>query len=138
MRSIGHQFGVISVRTCPRPMCHDPTDNDSHQATRFMIGTTVAIPAASLCINRRLYNIASIKAVTISRKEKQHGIMIDLAIGLGIPILEMILRECVAIMKLLSLTSPLFQNTSCRVIVSIFSRTLAASLQPTTPHRLMH
>ncbi|ETW79704.1 putative B mating type protein [Heterobasidion irregulare TC 32-1] len=61
-------------------------------STRFMIGTTVAIPAASLCINRRLYNIASIKAVTISRKEKQHGIMIDLAIGLGIPILEMILQ----------------------------------------------
>ncbi|KAM6493088.1 Pheromone A receptor domain containing protein [Amanita muscaria] len=61
-------------------------------STRIMIGTTVAIPAASLCINRRLYHIACVKSVTHSRAEKRRAVMVDLAIGIGIPIAEMILQ----------------------------------------------
>ncbi|PFH48838.1 hypothetical protein AMATHDRAFT_49183 [Amanita thiersii Skay4041] len=61
-------------------------------STRFMIGSTVAIPAASLCINRRLYHIASVRSVTHSRAEKRRAVMVDLAIGIGLPILEMILQ----------------------------------------------
>ena len=57
-----------------------------------MIGTSVAIPACSLCINRRLYHIASVSSVTKTRAEKRRDIMTDLAIGLGIPVLQMILR----------------------------------------------
>lgn len=64
-------------------------------ATRFMIGLSVAIPAASLCINRRLYIIASVKTVTVSKAEKRRAIMVDLAIGLGIPLLEMCLQYIV-------------------------------------------
>ncbi|KAF5353506.1 hypothetical protein D9756_007973 [Leucocoprinus leucothites] len=60
--------------------------------TRFMVGVNYAIPAASLCINRRLYHIASVRKVTISRAEKRRQIAVDLAIGLGIPILGMILQ----------------------------------------------
>jgi pheromone a factor receptor len=52
----------------------------------------VGIPAASLCIFRRLYLIASIKSVTITKAEKRRAIMVDLAISLGIPLLQMILR----------------------------------------------
>lgn len=48
---------------------------------------------ASLCINRRLYLIATSNAVTITKAEKRRSVMIDLAIGLGVPILEMILRK---------------------------------------------
>jgi pheromone a factor receptor len=33
------------------------------------MAASVGIPAASLCINRRLYQIASVKAVTISAAE---------------------------------------------------------------------
>ncbi|KAK7435130.1 a-factor receptor [Stygiomarasmius scandens] len=61
-------------------------------STRFLVGSAVAIPAASLCINRRLYHISSANTVTTTRAEKRRAIMVDLAIGLGIPILEMILQ----------------------------------------------
>jgi pheromone a factor receptor len=60
-----------------------------------MIGTSVAIPACSLCINRRLYHIASVSSVTKTRAQKRRDIMTDLAIGVGIPVLEMILRTFV-------------------------------------------
>jgi len=62
-------------------------------ASRLIVGTAVAIPAASLCINRRLYHIASVTTVRINKAEKRRAVMVDLAIGLGLPILEMILRE---------------------------------------------
>jgi pheromone a factor receptor len=62
-------------------------------SAKFIVGSAVAIPAASLCINRRLYHIASVKSVTVTRAEKRRQIMVDLAIGLGLPIMEMILRK---------------------------------------------
>nr|QQL12040.1 mating-type protein STE3.1 [Hypsizygus marmoreus] len=58
-------------------------------STRITIGVSVAIPAASLCINRRLYKIASGSTVTITRGHKRRAVMVDLAIGLGIPFLQM-------------------------------------------------
>jgi pheromone a factor receptor len=61
-------------------------------STRFMIGSAVAIPAASLCINRRLYYIATANAVTVTKAEKRRAIMVDLAIGVGLPVLEMVLE----------------------------------------------
>lgn len=38
-------------------------------ASRLMVGTAVAIPAASLCINRRLYHIACVQTVTVTKAE---------------------------------------------------------------------
>ncbi|KAI6041179.1 STE3-domain-containing protein [Pisolithus marmoratus] len=64
-------------------------------SSKFMIGATVALPAASLCINRRLYHIVSVDAVTKTRAEKLRDVLGDLAIGLGIPVLEMILHYIV-------------------------------------------
>ncbi|KAF5381864.1 hypothetical protein D9757_008343 [Collybiopsis confluens] len=61
-------------------------------STRFMIGSAVAIPAASLVINRRLYYIATANAVTITKAEKRRAVMVDLGIGVGIPVLQMILQ----------------------------------------------
>jgi pheromone a factor receptor len=54
---------------------------------------SVGIPAASLCINRRLYIIATIQSVTSSKRDKQRAVVTDLAIGLGIPFLQMILGK---------------------------------------------
>jgi len=64
-------------------------------STKFMVGTSVAIPACSLCINRRLYYIASVSSVTKTKSQKRRDIMTDLAIGVGIPVLEMILQYIV-------------------------------------------
>lgn len=38
-------------------------------ASRVVVAAGVALPAASLCIQRRLYNIASIKTVNMSHAE---------------------------------------------------------------------
>lgn len=63
--------------------------------TKFMIGLSVAIPACSLCVNRRLYHIASVSSVTKTKAQKRRDIMTDLAIGVGIPVLEMVLHYIV-------------------------------------------
>ncbi|EDR00818.1 STE3-like pheromone receptor [Laccaria bicolor S238N-H82] len=61
-------------------------------SSRIIVGLAVAIPAASLCINRRLYKIASCRTVTITRAHKRRAVMVDLAIGLGLPALQMALQ----------------------------------------------
>lgn len=58
-------------------------------STRIIIAVGVGIPAASLCINRRLYQIASVKSVTITKSQKRRAILVDLAIGLGLPLLDL-------------------------------------------------
>ncbi|KAJ7611071.1 putative fungal pheromone GPCR, STE3-type [Mycena polygramma] len=61
-------------------------------STRLIVGIAVAIPAASLCINRRLYKIASCSTVSITKAEKRRAVLVDLAIGLGIPLVQMPLQ----------------------------------------------
>ena len=91
MLSTRHQSGATFVSWTP----FSPSfrSSDASSATKYIIGLAVAIPSASLCINRRLYYIVSIDSVTKTHAEKRRDILVDLAIGLGIPILEMILRE---------------------------------------------
>ncbi|RXW19569.1 hypothetical protein EST38_g6291 [Candolleomyces aberdarensis] len=64
-------------------------------SSRIILGCSFAIPAASLCINRRLYHIASCQAVTVSRAEKRRAVMVDMAIGLGYPCLMIALQYIV-------------------------------------------
>ena len=61
--------------------------------TRFQIAQNAAIPASSLCINRRLYKIATRKAGKTTKGEKRWAVLQDLLIGVGIPILQIISRE---------------------------------------------
>ncbi|KAF7974532.1 hypothetical protein HWV62_13763 [Athelia sp. TMB] len=63
--------------------------------SRFMTGMAVGIPCAALCIQRRLYLIATVRSVTTTKAEKRRAIYVDLAIGVGIPVLEMILQVVV-------------------------------------------
>ena len=64
-------------------------------AVSIQAGINVAISTASLCIVRRLYKIAAMKPMMTTRVEKRREVMIDLLIGIGIPILEMIFSKCI-------------------------------------------
>ncbi|KAF8894930.1 pheromone A receptor-domain-containing protein [Gymnopilus junonius] len=64
-------------------------------SSKIIIGLSIAIPAASLCINHRLYCIAAVRSVTRTKAEKYRAIMVDLSIGLGIPIVVMVLHYIV-------------------------------------------
>lgn len=61
-------------------------------SSRLIIGVSIGIPAASLCINRRLYNIATCQTATITHAQKRRAVVGDLAIGLGLPALQMVLQ----------------------------------------------
>nr|AAZ14943.1 putative transmembrane pheromone receptor [Coprinellus disseminatus] len=61
-------------------------------STRIIIGVSVAIPATSLCINRRLHAIATCQTVSLSKGERRKSVYIDVLIGVGIPVLQMILQ----------------------------------------------
>jgi pheromone a factor receptor len=63
-------------------------------ATRILLALNVAIPACSLCINRRLYKIATMKVMT-TYSEKRRAVIHDLLIGVGLPILQIAAGECV-------------------------------------------
>ena len=66
-------------------------------ATHIQVAQNVAIPASSLCINRRLYKIATAKAAKATKADKRRAIIQDLLIGAGIPVLQLIAREHLAI-----------------------------------------
>ncbi|KAI0250461.1 GPCR fungal pheromone mating factor [Lactifluus subvellereus] len=57
--------------------------------TRIQVGLNAAIPASSLCIQRRLYKISTVQTSMVTRAGKRREVIIDLLIGLGIPILQM-------------------------------------------------
>jgi len=75
-------------------MCVPQVIANSSIVTRIQVALNVAIPASSLCINRRLYKIACVNAVIVTREEKRRAIISDLLIGIGIPILQILAREC--------------------------------------------
>ena len=68
-----------------RPNCKD---------IRFYIGSSIGVVCASLVINRRLYHIANVSAVSITRADKRRNIITDLLIGLGIPLLAIAVCTC--------------------------------------------
>ncbi|KAH9068115.1 STE3-domain-containing protein [Lactarius deliciosus] len=61
-------------------------------STRFIVGLQVGLPAALLVINRRLFKIVSSTAVVKTTAEKRRALFVDLAIGLGIPLIQMPLQ----------------------------------------------
>ena len=73
---------LLNIRSLCRPT-----------ATRIGVGLNVAIPACSLCINRRLYKIATMNAVMFTSSDKRRAVIYDLFIGVGIPILQMASRK---------------------------------------------
>ncbi|KAI1790868.1 putative fungal pheromoneG-protein-coupled receptor [Ganoderma leucocontextum] len=57
---------------------------------RFYIGASIGVCSASLVINRRLYHITTVSTVSITRADKWRKIIVDLSIGLGIPVLAIV------------------------------------------------
>jgi pheromone a factor receptor len=82
-----------------------------HTVARLQVAQNVAIPACSLCINRRLYKIATAKVAMTTSAERRRAVIQDLLIGLGIPILQMIVRECIP----LFMVSELFTRMQPRI-----------------------
>ncbi|KAK7680871.1 hypothetical protein QCA50_016181 [Cerrena zonata] len=64
-------------------------------STRIIQLAAIGIPAASLCINRRLYVIASVQTVSISRDEKRRAVLIDTLICVLFPIIVVALSYIV-------------------------------------------
>ncbi|RDX44930.1 STE3-domain-containing protein [Lentinus brumalis] len=64
-------------------------------STRITIAASVGIPAASMCINQRLYNIAKVQAVMVTKAEKRRAVMIDTLICVLFPILVVALSYIV-------------------------------------------
>ncbi|CAL1697588.1 unnamed protein product [Somion occarium] len=58
-------------------------------SSRIIVAVAVAIPAASFCINRRLYMIATIQT-------RHRAVIIDLLIGIGIPLLQVVMQYVVS------------------------------------------
>nr|AER30303.1 mating pheromone receptor a1 [Rhodotorula araucariae] len=63
--------------------------------TKLRVGGDVGVPAALLCITRQLEAIAAARQAYFSSKDRQRRRIVDLAIGLGIPTLIMILHTVV-------------------------------------------
>ncbi|KAI6030040.1 pheromone A receptor-domain-containing protein [Pisolithus marmoratus] len=64
-------------------------------STKIFVGASVGIPAAGLCISRRLYKIAVIKSVTVTREDKRRAVMVDLGMTIGLPLMVMALHYVV-------------------------------------------
>ncbi|RDB18160.1 Pheromone B alpha 2 receptor [Hypsizygus marmoreus] len=64
-------------------------------SSKLILGVSVGIPAATLCISRRLYTITSVQTVSVTRDDKRRMIIGDLCIAVGIPVLIMILHVVV-------------------------------------------
>ncbi|CAE6460482.1 unnamed protein product [Rhizoctonia solani] len=64
-------------------------------SSKLIIGANSGIPAASLCISRRLYLILHPRYAHSDASTKRRAIMLDLATGLGVPALAMILHTVV-------------------------------------------
>lgn len=64
--------------------------------SRIVLATNVAIPACALCIQRRLYHIVSDPAVRVTKAEKRRSVMVDSMIGMGLPLLNIILSELIS------------------------------------------
>ncbi|KAM5538796.1 hypothetical protein V8D89_007518 [Ganoderma adspersum] len=64
-------------------------------STRITIAASVGIPAASMCINQRLYSIARVQAVMVTSAEKRRAVMIDTLICVLLPIIVVALSYVV-------------------------------------------
>ncbi|KAF9522216.1 STE3-like pheromone receptor [Crepidotus variabilis] len=64
-------------------------------STKFDIGASIGIPAAVLCISRRIYVLMSLNASSMTQREKRRMIILDVLICVGLPVVIMILHYIV-------------------------------------------
>ncbi|KAG9005254.1 a-factor receptor, partial [Tulasnella sp. 427] len=61
-------------------------------STALMIALNVAIPTASLLITHRLFSIATVRHVNMSKADSRRKKHVEMAIGVGLPILAVLFR----------------------------------------------
>ena len=71
---------------------------------RILIGVSFAIPASTLCITRRLCKISRVPTSLASKAGKRRMVMVDLSIGIGIPLRGMTLRSYFFLFRAVGLT----------------------------------
>lgn len=59
---------------------------------QIILGYSVGVNASSLCISRRLYKITCIRTVSVTHEDKRRGIIEDLCVAVGIPVLALVLH----------------------------------------------
>ncbi|KAK0432037.1 putative pheromone receptor [Armillaria borealis] len=59
---------------------------------QIILGYGIGVNASALCISRRLYKITCIRTVSVTREDKRRGIIEDLCVAVGIPVLALILH----------------------------------------------
>ncbi|CAE7159125.1 unnamed protein product, partial [Rhizoctonia solani] len=64
-------------------------------SAKIIAAQSVGLTAASMCINRKLYNIATIQSVSITPESKRRTMIVDLSIGVLFPIVVMALHYIV-------------------------------------------
>ncbi|KIO22104.1 hypothetical protein M407DRAFT_79537 [Tulasnella calospora MUT 4182] len=64
-------------------------------STAVIVALNVAIPTSSLLITHRLYSIATIRQVNISKNDSRRTKCCEIALGVGLPVLAVILRVVV-------------------------------------------
>ncbi|KAJ4463383.1 GPCR fungal pheromone mating factor [Lentinula edodes] len=62
-------------------------------SAKFLVGANSAISSVSLCINLRLWLVASDRVRTLEVYAKRGVVVIELLLGLGVPVTEMIFRK---------------------------------------------
>ncbi|KAJ3885395.1 GPCR fungal pheromone mating factor [Lentinula edodes] len=62
-------------------------------SAKFLVGANSAISSVSLCINLRLWLVASDRVRTLEVHAKRGVVVIELLLGLGVPVTEMIFRK---------------------------------------------
>ena len=94
MPSTSHPYGVISVRLSPHFGVY-LVETNSPADIRFYIASSIGVVSSSLVIPHRLYHIANMTAIATdsSRARRRRNVIIDLLIGLGIPLLAVALCE---------------------------------------------
>ena len=53
----------------------------------------MGVVSSSLVITHRLYHIANMTAISLTRAQRRRNIIVDLSIGIGIPLLAVALCE---------------------------------------------
>ncbi|KAI0698259.1 GPCR fungal pheromone mating factor [Cytidiella melzeri] len=64
-------------------------------SSRIIVATSVALPASSLCILRRLHKIITAPTLMTSTTRRKDAI-IDLSIGVGIPLIQLVMQYVVS------------------------------------------
>lgn len=71
-------FAPVWCDLCECAVCYVPLRTEwCSLATRVIVAVAVAVPTASLCINRRLYKIATSTTVSVSSEEVRICCLID-------------------------------------------------------------